>query len=290
MNNRMKTVMLLALLSAITLAAGHMIGGSAGFAWAGLAAVALNFGAYWFSDKLALTLHGAKEINPSDQLELHGLVRGLAGRMGIPAPRIYITPDETPNAFATGRNPENASIALTRGILRLLDRGELEGVLAHELAHIKNRDTLVTTITAMLAGTLSMLADVALWNSVLGRNPAARAGANHPLAGLLGILLAPIAAALIHMCISRTREYLADRHGAMFIENPMSLANALLKLEAFNAHSPLSRSLLATAHLFIIKPSLASGFSGLFRTHPYTQDRVLRLREMAAVMDDYKDK
>jgi len=231
--NRMKTAMLLAALTALMLYAGQALGGGNGLVLAVILAGAMNFGAYWWSDKIVLRMYGAHEVTEAQAPELVGMVRHLARRADLPMPRVYIIPQEAPNAFATGRNPQHGAVAVTEGIMRLLDREELAGVIAHELGHIKNRDTLIMTVSATIAGAVSMLANMAQWALFFGggRSEDGEEG-THPLAGLVGIFLAPLAAMLIQMAISRSREYLADEAGAVISRSPSALASALRKLEA----------------------------------------------------------
>lgn len=278
--NKMKTVMLLGLLTALVIFIGQAIGGKNGFAIAIVLAVGMNAAAYWFSDKIALAMHRAKEMKPSEEPEMHAVVRKLAVRMGIPMPRLYLIPESAPNAFATGRNPQNAAVAVTSGLLQILDKDELEGVLAHELAHVQNRDTLIMTVAASIAGTLSMIADMALWSSLLGGRSSEDGEGRHPLAGILGIMVAPIAAGLIQMSISRTREFLADETGARATGKPNALGSALLKLESWSKKRPLQTATPATAHLFIMNPIKGGGFASLFSTHPSTKERVKRLTKL----------
>lgn len=274
--NGMKTMMLLAALTALFLWIGQALGGQNGLVMAVVLAGVMNFGAYWFSDKIVLRMYRAQEVPENDPL--HSTVRGLASRMGIPMPKVYIIPEEAPNAFATGRNPEHAAVAATAGILELLNREELEGVLAHELGHVKNRDTLISTIAATIAGALSHLASMAMWSRMLGGR---QEDEGHPAAGLLAVLVAPIAAGLIQMAISRSREFMADETGAALTGRPLALASALRKIETWKQRIPMTQGTPATAHLFIINPFSARGMANLFSTHPSTEERAKRLEEMA---------
>jgi heat shock protein HtpX len=276
--NRLKTFLLLAALTALFLWLGQLFGGRQGMMIALVFAVGMNFLSYWFSDKIVLKMYGAQEVSEADAPEFHAIVRGLAARAGIPMPRVYVIPEEAPNAFATGRSPDKAAVAATEGLLRLMSRDEIEGVMAHELGHVKNRDTLIMTVAATLAGALSQLANMALWFGG-GRRDDGEGG--HPLAGLVGVIVAPIAAMLIQMAISRSREFLADEASAQITGNPMALANALKKLEAYKAQAPMMHGSPATAHLFIVNPFSAGGLASLFSTHPSTQQRIDRLEEMA---------
>jgi heat shock protein HtpX len=279
--NRMKTTMLLATLTALVLWAGQALGGQAGLGVALAMAGLMNFGAYWWSDRLMLRMHGAQELDERQAPELFALVRTLARAAGLPMPRVYLMPEEVPNAFATGRSPERGVVAVTEGLLRLLDRDELAGVIAHELGHIKQRDTLVMTVAATLAGAVSMLANLAQWSLIFGGARSDDGEEASPLGGLLGILLAPIAAALIQMAISRSREFLADAEAARLTRDPLSLARALRKIEAWSRRGTLETASPATAHLFIINPFAGGGVLRLFSTHPPTEARVARLTAMA---------
>jgi heat shock protein HtpX len=279
----MKTAMLLAALTALMLWAGQALGGGNGLVLAVILAGAMNFGAYWWSDKIVLRMYGAQEVTEAQAPELVGMVRHLARRAELPMPRVYIIPQEAPNAFATGRNPQHGAVAVTEGIMRLLDRDELAGVIAHELGHIKNRDTLVMTVSATIAGAISMLANMAQWALFFGggRSDEGEEGGTHPLAGLVGILLAPLAAMLIQMAISRSREYLADEAGALISRSPRALASALRKIEAWSHQVPMTAGSPATAHLFIVNPFAGGRLLRLFSTHPATEERVARLLAMA---------
>lgn len=277
--NQMKTAMLMALLTALFLFMGQAVAGRGGFIVALVLAGAMNLIAYWFSDRIVLRMHGAREVSPAEAPELFSIVSDLSRRAGVKQPRVYIIPDEAPNAFATGRSPNRSAVAVTVGLLRLLDREELRGVLAHELSHVRNRDTLIMTIAATFAGALSMLADMALWGALFGRSSDEDEGGN-PIAGLLGIIIAPIAAALIQMAISRSREFMADETAARLTGDPLALASALKKIEAWSGRLPMQTGSPATAHLFIINP-FSGGLANLFSTHPPTSERIRRLEAMA---------
>jgi heat shock protein HtpX len=276
----MKTAMLLAALTALFLFIGQALGGQTGMIIAIVFAVVMNFGTYWFADKIVLRMYNAQEVTPSDAPELHGVVKDLAMRAGMPMPRVYVIPEETPNAFATGRNPQNAAVAVTAGITRLLNREELRAVLAHELGHVRNRDTLIMTVAATIAGALSHLASMAIWGAILGGRSDDEEGGN-PIAGLLGIVFAPIAAMLIQMAISRSREFMADETGARLSGNPLALASALRKIDEWSKRVPIHQGNPATAHMFIINPFTGEGMARLFSTHPSTEDRVARLESMS---------
>ncbi len=282
MVNIFKTFVLLAGLTALFLMAGQALGGQTGMTIALILALAMNFFAYWFSDKMALAMSGAREVNETEAPQLHQLVTELAQRAGIPKPRVYITPQQAPNAFATGRNPNHAAVAVTRGILELLSRDELAGVLAHELGHIKNRDILISSIAAVIAGAISYMANMAQWALFFGGVGGSDDEDSGP-AGLIGMvlmmILAPIAAALIQMAISRSREFLADATGARIVGRPEFLAGALEKLEQWNQRIPMEVN-PATAQMYIVNPLTGRQFAALFSTHPPTRERIRRLLEM----------
>jgi heat shock protein HtpX len=282
-SNAVKTTLLLGLLTGIVLAIGRFLGGNQGIVIAFVFAAVMNFGAYWFSDKMVLRMYSAQPVDESQAPELYALVRNLVPRIQMPMPKVYIIPTDTPNAFATGRNPENAAVAVTQGILRLLRPEELEGVLAHELAHVKNRDTLTSTVAATLAGAIMMIASMLRWSAILGgveRDDRDRGGG---IFGLLAMtILAPLAATLIQMAISRSREFEADATGARLIHNPFGLASALEKLETANEQAPMPAT-PQTAHLFIVNPLSGAAFSRLFSTHPPLEERIRRLRAMTTV-------
>ena len=278
MENRIKTVLLLAGLTVFLIFMGKILGGRQGMYIAFILAVGMNFFSYWFSDKIVLSMYGAQEVSPVEAPQIHQIVEELAREAGIPKPRIYIIPDESPNAFATGRNPQHAAVAATQGILRLLTPAELKGVLAHELGHVLNRDILISSIAATLAGAIMILASMAKWGAILGFG---RDDDEGP--GFLGIIImsiiAPIAAMLIQMAISRSREYLADETGAHLAHNPESLARALEKLTMGAQRVPMDAS-PATAHMFIVNPLTGSSLMNLFSTHPPLEERIARLRAM----------
>jgi heat shock protein HtpX len=282
--NRAKTMLLLAVLTALFIGVGSALGGRTGLVIALLLAGAMNFASYWWSDKIVLRMYGAQEIGEREAPELFGIVRDLTARARLPMPKVYIIPEDTPNAFATGRNPQNAAVAVTEGLLRMLDRREITGVLAHELAHVQNRDTLVMTVAAAIGGALSMLANMAMWSSLLGGSSDDEEESGGVFGGLLGIIVAPIAASLIQTAISRSREFMADEAGARMSGDPLALASALGKIEAWSQQAPMQAGNPATAHLFIINPFGAlsgRGLLSLFSTHPSTEDRIARLQAMS---------
>jgi heat shock protein HtpX len=244
-----------------------------------LVAVVMNFGTYWFSDKMVLRMYRAQEVTTADAPELVGIVEDLAGRAGLPMPRVYMIPDDQPNAFATGRDPSHAAVAVTRGIMHTLSRDELRGVLGHELAHVQHRDILIGTVAATMAGAISMIANMAQWGMMFGGNRSDDREGGSPLGGIIMMLVAPFAAMLIQMAISRSREYLADEGGAKIAGNPLSLANALRKLEQKAEQIPMQAS-PTTAHMFIVNPLSGGGLMRLFSTHPPMEERIARLEAM----------
>ena len=286
--NGFRTTILLAALTALVVWIGHMFGGANGAVIALVLAGAMNFFSYWFSDKIVLKMYGAQEISPNDDPELYGIVRELAGRAGLPMPRVYVIPEETPNAFATGRNPEHAAVAVTQGIRRILDKRELAGVLAHELTHVKNRDILISSIAATLAGAISYLAHMAQWAAIFGGGSRDREEGGSNIFGLLFmIIVAPLAAMLIQMAVSRSREYMADAGGAKVSGDPLALASALRKLHMGAQNIPLQVSnatASSTAHMFIVNPLSGGGLANLFSTHPAMEERIARLEAMAKDM------
>ncbi|MDY7229651.1 zinc metalloprotease HtpX [Hyalangium rubrum] len=282
LGNALKTTVLLAGLTALVLLIGQRLGGARGLAFAGFFVVVMNFASYWFSDKIALAMHGAQPLARHQAPWLHDMVERLAARAGMPTPRLYLLPTATPNAFATGRSPKHAAVAVTTGLMELLDRRELEGVLAHELAHVRNRDTLIGTVAATLAGVISYAAQMLFWfgGSMLSRGDDEEGGGLGGALSQLGLLLvAPIAATLLQLAVSRSREYGADATGAELCGDPDALANALLKLERGAEMMPYDRA-PATSHLFIVNPLSGGGVMKLFSTHPPIPERVRRLREM----------
>ncbi|MCC6858416.1 MAG: zinc metalloprotease HtpX [Bryobacterales bacterium] len=278
--NTIKTVLLLGLLSALLLVGGQAFGGRQGL-YAGLGfAVLMNFAGYFFSDKIALRMYSAQPVTETDNAQVYQrvapMVRNLCQRMEIPMPKLWLIPEESPNAFATGRNPKHASVAFTYGLLKLMDEREVEGVIAHELGHVKNRDILISSVAATIAAAITMLARMAFWFGGAGRDDENRGSA---LGGLFMLILAPIAAMLIQMAISRTREYAADASAARYTGTPYGLISALQKLENWSKRLPMEAS-PATAHMFIIKPFGGGALMRLFSTHPSTEERIARLQQL----------
>jgi heat shock protein HtpX len=281
MSNVFKTGLLLAVLTAMLVLIGGAIGGQQGMVIAFVIALAMNFLSYWFSDKMVLAVYGAQPIDEAAAPRLYAIVRRLATRAGIPMPRVYLMPSETPNAFATGRNPQHAVVAVTEGIMRILDEEELEGVLAHELSHVKNRDVLISTIAATLAGAITYLAHMAQWAAMFGgRSRDDEEGGSNPIAMILLAILAPIAALLVQMAVSRSREFQADATGAQVAGRSWGLAKALEKLQMANQAMPMADATPATAHLFIVNPLSGQTLMRLFSTHPPLEERIARLRAM----------
>ncbi len=276
MTNQLKTGLLLGLLTAIILLFGRMLGGQTGLVLAFILAIAMNVGSYWFSDRIVLSMYKARELGPDDAPALHRMVEELATRGGMPKPRIFLIPQEAPNAFATGRSPNNSVVAVTEGIMHLLSLEELKGVLAHEIGHIKNRDILIQSVAATLAGVIMFVSSMVKWAAIFGMGGSDDEGGNPFLAIVLAIV-APIAAMLIQMAISRSREYLADRTGAQLSGNPRHLAGALEKLDAYSRRVPMKQGNQATAHLFIVNPFSGQSLANLFSTHPPVQERIQRL-------------
>jgi heat shock protein HtpX len=278
--NSLKTAVLLGLLTGLLVLIGGYVGGQNGMLIAFLFAMGMNFFSYWFSDKIVLRMYRAQEVTPQQAPELHRMVQDLAMKAGLPMPRVYIIPGDTPNAFATGRNEKHAVVAVTEGILRILSREELEGVISHELTHIKNRDILIGSVAATIAGAITMLANMAQWAAIFG---GARGDDDEGGGGMIGMLamaiLAPFAAMLIQMAISRSREYLADDGGARVSGKPWALASALEKLQAASQAIPMNAN-PSTAHIFTVSPLSGRSFASLFSTHPPIEERIARLRSM----------
>jgi heat shock protein HtpX len=278
--NMLKTTLLMALLTLLLVLAGGAMGGRNGMTMALVMAGVMNIGSYWFSDKIVLAMYGAREVSEAESPQLFGMVRQLALQAGLPMPKVYLMESESPNAFATGRNPEHAAVAATTGIMRILTREELMGVMAHELTHVRNRDILIGSIAATIAGAITYLAHMAQWGALFGggRDRDDEGGGAFGL--IVMAVVAPLAAMLIQMAISRSREYSADKGGAEISGNPLYLANALKKLEMANRQLPMMQATPATAHLFIVSPLAGGGFMSLFSTHPPLAERVRRLEAM----------
>jgi len=285
--NNLKLAVLLALLTGLLVTAGRAFGGNNGMMLMFAVSMGVNFFSYWYSDKIVLKMYGAREVDIHSSPELVGMVANLARRAGMPMPRVYIIDTESPNAFATGRDPEHAAVAVTASLMLALTPQELEGVMAHELSHIKNRDTLISTLVASMAGAISMLANMAQWAAIFG---AGRSNDEEEGGGVLGslfmIILAPLAAMLIQMGISRSREFLADETGARMAGNPLALASALRKIEYYAMHRTMPQATPATSHMFIVNPFAGTGtwMLSLFSTHPPTDARVQKLQALAATL------
>jgi heat shock protein HtpX len=276
--NGFKTAILMALMMVLLMIIGNIFAGQTGMMIAFFISLAMNFGSYWFSDKIVLKMYGAQQVTRKDSPELYDMVEKLASRAELPTPKVYIMNNPTPNAFATGRNPQNGAVAVTSGIMSLLNKDELEGVIAHELAHIKNRDILVGTIAATIAGTITYVAHFA---GFFGGRSDDDEGTN-PIVAILMMILAPIAAMLIQMAISRSREYMADEGGAQISGKPLALAGALNKLQFGNQRIPMQNAGQSSAHMFIVNPLTGKSFTKLFSTHPPIEERVSRLQEIAS--------
>ena len=277
----LRTTLLLGALTGLILLFGQYMGGQGGLVIAFIFAVVMNFGSYWFSDKIVLRMYGAQEASEAQAPQLHRIVHNLTVRAGLPMPKLYVIPSEGANAFATGRDPNHAAVAVTQGILRLMDERELTGVLAHELAHVKNRDILISSIAATLAGAIMMLANMAQWAAIFGMG---RSDDDEDGGGMFGMLvmafLAPLAAMIIQMAISRTREFAADRTGAALSGDPLGLASALSKLGLAAERIPMNAS-PQTSHFFIVNPLSGQSVARFFSTHPPLEERIARLRAMA---------
>ncbi|MEE8204832.1 MAG: zinc metalloprotease HtpX [Dehalococcoidales bacterium] len=281
--NAMKTALLLAALTILLILVGQAIGGRSGAIFAFAIALAMNFGTYWFSDKIILKMYRARELSPEDGREITDIVRDLALRSGLPMPKVYVLPQASPNAFATGRSPSRAAVAVTSGITQILTKEKLTGVLGHELAHIKDRDILIGTIAATMAGAITMLAYMGRFAAIFGGfGRGDNEGGGGVFTFLLMAILAPIAALIIQLAVSRAREYEADLVGARIAGNPLYLANALRKLDSFSRRIPMKAS-QATAHMFIVNPLRGGGFASLFSTHPPIVERVKRLERMVGL-------
>ena len=278
--NMLKTTFLMALLTVLLVTAGGAVGGQGGMVTAFLFALIMNGLSYWFSDKIVLRMYGAKEVDPKDAPKLYRILQDLTLRARMPMPRVYVIPQEAPNAFATGRDDDHAAVAVTEGILEILSESELRGVLAHELSHVKNRDILIGTIAATMAGAISMLANIAQWGLIFGGRGSDRRDGGNPILALAMIILAPLAAMLVQLAISRGREFGADATGAAISGDPLSLADALTKLQRGVEKIPMEAN-PATAHIFIVSPLTGGGLMTLFSTHPPLEERIWRLEMMA---------
>lgn len=277
--NGLKTMVLMVTLTLMLVAIGGLLGGKSGMTFALIMAFGMNFITYWFSDKIVLKMYGAKPVTEAEAPELYGIVRRLAHRAELPMPKVYIMNEDQPNAFATGRNPNHGVVAVTTGIMRILSREELEGVIAHELAHIKHRDILVGTVAATIAGAISYLAQMAQWAMIFGGRHDDEEGGSNPIAAIVMMIVGPIAAMMVQMAISRSREYGADAGGARIAGNPMYLANALKKLHVASQRIPMDAN-PATSHMFIVNPLSGGGLLKLFSTHPPMEERIARLESM----------
>jgi len=287
--NTLRTTILLAVLTALLIWIGDMLGGRQGAIIALLLAGGMNFFSYWFSDKIVIKMYSGQEVTAGDDPELYGLVQDLTQRAGLPMPKVYVLPQDTPNAFATGRNPEHAAVAVTDGIRRILTQRELAGVLGHELSHVKHRDILVSTIAATLAGAIGYLAQMAQWAMIFGggRDRDEEGGGGNIFGLIVMMIVAPLAAMLIQMAVSRSREYGADEGGAKVTGDPLALASALRKLQMGAQNIPLetnNATANATAHMFIVNPLTGHGLASLFSTHPPMEERIARLEAMAGKM------
>lgn len=285
--NNVKTAVLLALMTGLLMVIGQLVAGKTGLLTMFIISMGMNLFSYWNSDKIVLSMYNARQVSATDNPDLYNMVAGLANRGNLPMPKVYIIDSKVPNAFATGRNPEHGAVAVTTGIMELLTDDEIEGVLAHELTHIKHRDTLISTIAASIAGVITMIANMMQFFAIFGRSDDREGG--NPIAMLATIILAPIAAALIQMAISRSREYLADEGGAEMSGKPLSLASALGKIDYYSKYGALPTSeaqVGTTAHMFIINPlsNVKDFTSSLFSTHPSTASRIEKLKELAARM------
>lgn len=281
----MKTAFLMALMTALLMLIGDFFGGIKGMTFMLLVSIGMNFFAYWNSDKMVLSHYNAQQVDERTAPELYGIVAKLAKKANLPMPKVYIIDSPIPNAFATGRDPEHAAVAVNSSLVDLLSRDEIEGVLAHELSHVKNRDILVSTIAATMAGAISTIAQ---WGMFLGGGRDEDGESRNPIASILVMLLAPLAAMLIQMAVSRSREYMADKSGGEICGNPDALADALLKLEAYSRRGVMPAATEATAHMFIVNPFTAADVQKMFSTHPSTEERVRLLREQAQEMRNQK--
>jgi len=278
--NQIKTTLLLTMLTVLLVAMGGAIGGKSGMIIAFLIAGGMNFFAYWNSDKIVLRMYNAREVTQADSPDFYGIVEDLARKADMPMPKVYVIPSDTPNAFATGRNPQHAAVAATTGIMRILSRDELEGVMAHEMTHVMNRDTLISTIAATIAGAISMLGNMLQWAAIFGMGRSDDDEGGGIFGALAMAIIAPIAAMLIQMAVSRSREFMADAGGAKLSGKPKALASALMKLQQAATRIPMQEATPATSHMFIVNPLTANKLANLFSTHPSTEERVARLMAM----------
>lgn len=278
--NGLKTMALMVTLTLMLVGIGALLGGKTGMTFALIMAFGINFITYWFSDKIVLRMYRAREVSENEAPELFSIVRRLAQRAELPMPKVYIVDEDQPNAFATGRNPSHAAVAVTTGIMRILSREELEGVIGHELAHVKHRDILVSTVAAAIAGAISYLAQMAQWSMIFGGHRDDDGEGSNPVAAIVMMIVGPIAAMLVQMAISRSREYGADEGGARIAGNPMYLASALQKLEIAAQRIPMDHGNPATSHMFIVNPFSGGALMKLFSTHPPVEERIARLKAM----------
>ena len=283
MTSQLKTLLLLALLTGLIMLLGGALGGKTGLLIAFGFALLMNVGSYWYSDKIVLKIYKAKVLTPQEAPMLHRMVEDLANNAGIPKPRVAIIPDESPNAFATGRNPENAVVAVTEGLVRLLSPDELRGVVAHEIGHVANRDILIQSVAGVLASVIMMIANMLQWGAIFGMGSSRDGeGGGNMFTLLLMAIVAPLAASLIQFAISRSREYLADATGAKICGNPLALASALGKISSYSKQIPMHGGNSATAHMFIINPFSGGNMAKLFSTHPPVEDRIAKLKAMSS--------
>ena len=280
MTSQLKTLMLMAALSAVLIFMGGALGGQQGIMFALVFALIMNVGSYWYSDKIVLSMYRAQELAPEDAPVVHQIVEELARNAGVPKPRLYIVPQDAPNAFATGRDPEHGVIAVTQGIMRLLPPEQLRGVLAHEMAHIANRDILVQTVAGVIASAITAIANMLQWAMIFGGSRDEEGNSTNPLAAIALMILGPIAASLIQMAISRRREYMADAAGASYCKDPMALAYALNNLDAYSRNIPMQAN-PATENMFIVSPLTGGSVQRLFSTHPSMEERIANLQQMA---------
>lgn len=283
MTSQLKTLLLLALLTGLIMLLGGALGGKTGLIFAFGFALLMNVGSYWYSDKIVLKIYKARVLSPEEAPMLHRMVEDLAKNAGIPKPRVAVIPDDSPNAFATGRNPDNAVVAVTEGIVKLLSPDELRGVVAHEIGHVANRDILIQSVAGVLASVIMMIANMMQWAAIFGvGGDRDGEGGGNIFTIMLMAILAPIAASLIQFAISRSREYLADATGAKICGNPLALASALGKISSYSKQIPMHEGNSATAHMFIINPFSAGNLAKMFSTHPPVEDRIAKLQAMAA--------